>query len=56
MSFWIKGDDLLEKYNEIWELVRNSIKKDLIMKLYTIKKDLKIPINYYGGKSTRNSK
>ena len=28
MSFWIKGDKLLEKYNEICEKVRNSIKKE----------------------------
>ena len=25
--FLIKDDELLEKYNEIWEKVRNSIKK-----------------------------
>ena len=27
MSFWIKYDELLEKNNEIWEKLRNSIKK-----------------------------
>ena len=27
ISFWIKDDELLEKYNEIWEKVKNSIKK-----------------------------
>ena len=27
MSFFIKDDELLEKYNEIWE-VKNSIKKE----------------------------
>ena len=26
ISFWIKDDELLEKYNEIWEKVKNSIK------------------------------
>ena len=25
MSFLIKNDELLEKYNEIWEKVKNSI-------------------------------
>ena len=25
--FFIKDDELLEKYNEIWEKVKNSIKK-----------------------------
>ena len=26
MSFLIKDDDSLEKYNEIWEIVKSSIK------------------------------
>ena len=37
MSFWIKGDELLEKYNEICEKVRNSIKKEMIVNLYKMK-------------------
>ena len=28
MSFLIKDDEILEKYNEIWKNVRNSIKKE----------------------------
>ena len=28
MSFLIKDNELLEKYNEIWEKVKNSIKKE----------------------------
>ena len=28
MSFLIKDDELLEKYNEIWEKVKNIIKKE----------------------------
>ena len=28
MSFLIKHDELLEKYNEIWEKVKNTIKKN----------------------------
>ena len=27
MSFLIKDDEILEKYNESWEKVKNSIKK-----------------------------
>ena len=27
-SFLIKDDELLEKYNEIWENVKNSLKKN----------------------------
>ena len=34
VSFLIKDDELLEKYNEIWEKVK---KKNLIVKLYTMK-------------------
>ena len=28
MSFLVKDNQLLEKYNEIWEKVSNSIKKE----------------------------
>ena len=28
MPFLIKDDELIEKYNEIWEVVKNSIKKE----------------------------
>ena len=39
MSFLIKNNKLLEKYNEICDKVSNIIKrkKDLIVNLYTIK-------------------
>ena len=37
MSFLIKDNELLEKYNEIWEKVKNSVKRKLIMNLYTMK-------------------
>ena len=36
MSFLIKDDELLEKYSEIWDKVSNSMKKDLIVNLYTM--------------------
>ena len=37
MSFWIKNEELLEKHNEIWDNLRNVIKKDLIENLFTMK-------------------
>ena len=36
LSFLIKDDELLEKYNEIWEEVKNSLKNNLIVKQYTM--------------------
>ena len=33
MSFLIKDYELLENYNEIWDKVSNTIKKDLIVSL-----------------------
>ena len=37
MSFLKKDDELLKEYNEIWEKVKNSLKKDLILNQYTMK-------------------
>ena len=37
LSFLIKDDELLEKYNEIWEKVKKSLKNNLIVKQYTMK-------------------
>ena len=37
MNFLIKDDDLLEKYNTIWDKVSTNIKKNLIVSLYTVK-------------------
>ena len=37
MSFFIKDNELLAKYNKIWDKVSNTIKKDLIVSLYTVK-------------------
>ena len=37
MSFLIKDNELLEKYNEIWEKVKNSVKRKLMMNPYTMK-------------------
>ena len=33
----IKDDQLLEKCNEIWEKAKNSLKRELIMNLHTMK-------------------
>ena len=39
MHFLVKGDELLKKYNDIWNKVSNNIeKKNLIVNLSTIEK------------------
>ena len=50
----IKDDELLEKYNEIWEKVKNTIKKNLIVKLVYNKKYLKAKMKCYNGKINTN--
>ena len=35
MSFLITDDEFWEKYIEIWEKVKNSIKKNLIVNMYS---------------------
>ena len=37
MYFLIEDDDLLEKYNTIWDIVSIDIKKNLIASLSTMK-------------------
>ena len=37
MSFLIKDNKLLEKYNEIWDQVSDIVKKDLVVSLYIMK-------------------
>ena len=37
MYFLIENDDLLEKYNTIWDKVSSDIKKNLIASLHIIK-------------------
>ena len=37
ISLLIKDDEFLEKYNEIWEKVKNILKKKLIVNQYTMK-------------------
>ena len=36
-SFLIKDNELLEKYNEIWDKVSHTMEKNLIVIQYTIK-------------------
>ena len=53
-SFLIKGDELLEKYNEIWEKVKNSIKKEFDSQPAYNEKYLKAKIESYNGKINTN--
>ena len=40
-DFLIKEEKSLEKYNEMWEKVSNIIKRNLIVNLHIIKKNLR---------------
>ena len=52
--FLIKGDELLEKYNEISERVKNSIKKEFDSEPVYNKIYLKDQIKSYNGKINTN--
>ena len=54
MSFLIKGDELLKKYNEIWEKVNNSFKKEFDGEPVCNEKYLKAKIKSYNGKINTN--
>ena len=54
MSFLIKDNELLEKYNEIWEKVKNSIKKEFECEPVFNEKYLKAKIKAYNGKINTN--
>ena len=49
ISFLIKDDELLEKYNEIWEKVKNSIKKEFDSEPAYNKKYLKAKVKFHNG-------
>ena len=51
MSFFIKYENFLEKYNKVWDKVSNSIKKSLIVNLCIIKKYLKKQNKILQGKN-----
>ena len=53
-SFLIKDDKLLEEYNEIWEMVKNSIKKEFDCKPVYNEKYLKAKIKSFNGKINTN--
>ena len=54
ISFLIKDDELLEKYNEIWEKVKNILKKDFDSEPVYNEKYLKAKIKSYNGKINTN--
>ena len=54
ISVLIKDDKWLKKYNEIWEKVKNSIKKEFTSKPVYNKKYLKTKIKSYNGKINTN--
>ena len=54
MSFLTKDDKLLEKYNEIWGNVKNSIKKWFDSELVYNEKYLKAKVNSYDVKINTN--
>ena len=51
VSFLIKDDELLEKYNEIWEKVKNSLKTEFDREPAYNEKYLETKIKSYNGKS-----
>ena len=53
-SFSIKGDELLKKYNEIWEKVRNSLKNEFDSEPVYNEKYLGAKINSYNRKIITN--
>ena len=50
----IKDDELLEKYNEIWEKIENGIKKEFDGKPVYNEKYLRAKIKAYNGKINTN--
>ena len=55
ISFLIKDDELLEKYNEIWKKVKHSLKKEFDSEPVYNEKYLKANIKSYKGKIKTNS-
>ena len=52
MSFFIKDDELVGKYNEIWNIVINNLKKEVDSGAVHNEKYLKALIKPYNGKCT----
>ena len=55
MFFLIKDDELLEIYNEIWEKVTNSFKKEFVSEPVYNEKYIKAKIKCYNEKISTNS-
>ena len=54
ISFLIKDDEWLERYNEKWEKVKNSLKKEFNSEPVYNKKYLKAKIKSNNGKMSKN--
>ena len=54
LSFLLEHDELLEKYNENWEKVKNSIKNELDSEPVYNEKYLKAKIKSYNAKISIN--
>ena len=54
ISFLTKDDELLEKFNEIWENVKDSLKKEFDSEPGYHENDLKVKIKSYNGKINTN--
>ena len=54
MSFLMKDIELLEKYNEMWDKVKNSIRKEFVSKPVYNEKYLKANRKFYNGKINTN--
>ena len=54
ISFLIKDNELLKKYNEICKKVKNSLKKEFDWKPVYLEKYLKPKIKSYNGKINTN--
>ena len=54
MSFLIKDNEVLEKYNEMWDKVKNSIRKEFVSKTLYNEKYLKANRKFYNGKINTN--
>ena len=50
MSFLIKDDELLERYNEIWDKVKNIVKKESFSEQLYNEKYLKAKLKSFNGK------
>ena len=54
ISFLIKDDELLQKYNGVWEKVKNSLIKEFVSEPVYNKKYLKGKRKSYNGKINTN--